>query len=887
MKKTLYTLLSTLCIAGSASAQEPTNAFLDLSRKGEFSSQVSDMQIPASEQDLEKLLSQKPESNYFVFTEERNFDVAMRDSIPQRWCDRSAEQRTILSTSAAPGEYLTYQIAIFTPYQDLQDIELEFSTLKNNQGDKITASAMESFNTGGVNTIGERFSKDLSIAKGEVQPLWVGVDIPTTAKGTYSGEVTIKPRNAAAVKAQISITLKGEALADHGDGEGWRKGRLRWLNSTIGIDQTPTAPYTALEIQNQTINYLGGEFAIGKNGLPSSIITNYDQSNALDKSIQNQLLEAGMKFIVETSNGEVVFKNSKLKITGQTPASIGWTTTLRSKEIELSVNGTFNFDGMVQYNCQLKSLNEVQIKDIRLEVPYTTWAAKYMMGLGHKGGYRASEDIKWGWDTNKHQDKIWMGNINGGLNFVFKGDNYKRALVNVYYALGKLNLPTSWGNDNKGGITISEQGEMVLLSAYSGTREMKKGEELSYNFNMLITPVKPLDMKLHATERFYHSNSDLSSTYIDEASKAGATAINVHHKKEIYPFINYPYYDESLEDLKKFSNDAQSHGLDMRLYYTTRELTVKIPELWALHSLRGEVIHDGPGKDTRTLIHGNGPHQWLTDNLRSNFIPAWYNAFNEGKYKGDMDLSVITTPDSRWNNYYLQGLDWMIKNIDLRGVYIDDSALDRITLQRARRILDADGTRRLIDIHSWNHNNQWAGYANSLHIYLELLPYVDKCWMGEGFPANNTEDFWLIEMSGIPFGLLSESLDAHGSPRGMAYGMLPRMPWSGNPTAMWKLWDNFGMKHSQLIGYWDTRNPIVCESPEVRATVYYNTSSGKSLVALSNWSDTEQSATFKVKGFENAKITPVQAEGVHDGSPIETIAPGGGAYFIVNGLFEN
>ncbi len=84
---------------------------------------------------------------------------------------------------------------------------------------------------------------------------------------------------------------------------------------------------------------------------------------------------------------------------------------------------------------------------------------------------------------------------------------------------------------------------------------------------------------------------------------------------------------------------------------------MKIPELWALRSLGGEVIHDGPGKDTRTLIRRNGPNEWLNKNLATHFIPAWYNAFEEGKYAGDMDISVITTPDSRWNNYYLP--DWI------------------------------------------------------------------------------------------------------------------------------------------------------------------------------------------------------------------------------------
>ncbi len=77
----------------------------------------------------------------------------------------------------------------------------------------------------------------------------------------------------------------------------------------------------------------------------------------------------------------------------------------------------------------------------------------------------------------------------------------------------------------------------------------------------------------------------------------------------------------------------------------------------------------------------------------------------------------------------------MVKNLEVDGIYIDDSALDRKTLQRARRILDADGKRRLIDIHSWNHMNQWAGYANSLHLYTELLPYIDRTWIGGRFQS--------------------------------------------------------------------------------------------------------------------------------------------------------
>ena len=98
-----------------------------------------------------------------------------------------------------------------------------------------------------------------------------------------------------------------------------------------------------------------------------------------------------------------------------------------------------------------------------------------------------------------------MGNVNAGLNFCFKDENYVRPLVNIYYALGKLNLPESWGNSNKGGIDIiPEENGCVLLNAYSGERLMQKGETLHYNFNMLVTPVKPLNLK-ELTEKHFLS----------------------------------------------------------------------------------------------------------------------------------------------------------------------------------------------------------------------------------------------------------------------------------------------------------------------------------------------------------------------------------------------
>jgi len=342
----------------------------------------------------------------------------------------------------------------------------------------------------------------------------------------------------------------------------------------------------------------------------------------------------------------------------------------------------------------------------------------------------------------------------------------------VYYEFGRLRLPSSWGNHQKGGVTVSDKSGAVVVKAFSGSREMKQGEQLHYDFELLITPFKPIDNSIKYGDRYFHGGGAVTSEKTAKAEKAGANIMNIHHNEDIYPFINYPYIDEFVPELTALVANAHQHHKRMKFYYTTRELTINLPEFWALYSLNGEVIYPGLGNDSRTVLNPKGPNKWLMDNLRERYIPAWYNLIGEGPFKGEIDLSVITTPDSRWNNFYISGLDWMTQKINLDGVYIDDSALDRITLRRARKVIDRRRPDGRMDLHSWNHFNGWAGYASCLNLYMDLLPYFDLTWIGEARDYNRMPDHWLIEVSGIPFGLPGQMLEGGGNPwRGMVYDM--------------------------------------------------------------------------------------------------------------------
>jgi hypothetical protein len=342
------------------------------------------------------------------------------------------------------------------------------------------------------------------------------------------------------------------------------------------------------------------------------------------------------------------------------------------------------------------------------------------------------------------------------------------------------------------------------------------------------------------------------------ALKAGANILNIHHAEDIYPFLNYPYLDANIPELKQFVKDSHDKGLRVKVYYTTREFTKNLPEFWPFFNLDGEIIYPGPGNESRTeALHPNGPDEWLIKNLRERYIPAWNHVIKEGKFKGEKDLDVISTPDSRLNNFYVAGLDWMVRNLGIDGVYIDDAALDRYTLLRARKVIDDNRPAGRIDLHSWNHFNDWAGWANCLNLYMDLLPFVDLLWIGEGRDYNRAPDHWLIEVSGIPFGLAGQML--WGQPwRGMVYGITERAGWTSiSPTGVWKFFDEYSLADGDLLGYWEKDCPVKSSDPACVASVF--TGRDNAVIAIANWTAKPRNISLSVD-WKKLGIDPSMAE---------------------------
>ncbi|MGL6193318.1 MAG: glycoside hydrolase domain-containing protein [Thermoguttaceae bacterium] len=828
------------------------------------------------------------ERRFFVFPELREHPLKWYDSVSNEKI-KGADESEVYVMNAQPNEFYVYQLGIWAGKSGLNNLQITFSNLEDKSNGVISSDKFTCFNTGGVDSYGHQFTKQLDAKPDRITPIWIGCDLDGVKPGSYSGTVSVSTGEPNAMTQVIPVTIKvsGEPAENHGYNEGKRLARLNWLNSTAGLDDNVTRGYIPVKVEGNKVRILGRTLTIAENGLPAAIDTFFTGANESLKKESEPIVNKPFQFVIELNDGSLIkLKPGKLTFDKSTSSRTSWHVLNTSEQCDLECQGAVEYDGFVDYKLMMTAKTPLEIKDIRLEIQVVEEKAEYMMGLNHEGGTR-TPDWNWKWDVTKNQDMLWIGGVNGGLRIKWKAENYTRPLVNIYYAFGKLHLPPSWGNFGKGGVNVSKavtgnnaensrdansngvssnsaNSSEVVVCAYSGERKLKAGDVLHYDFELLVTPLKLIDQNIKYADRYFHGGGTDSGAKPQMAKNSGANILVIHHAEDIYPFINYPFIDENVEDIKELVNKAHEDNIRLKLYYTTRELTKELPEFWAFYSLNGEVLFPGPGNESRTeALHPNGPHPWLIENVRENYIPAWSNGIDRGKFKGATDVSVITTPDSRLNNFYVAGLEWMIKNLGIDGVYIDDSALDRVTLRRARKVIDANRPDGRMDLHSWNHFNSWAGYTNCLNLYMDLLPYFDLTWIGEGRDYNRQPDHWLIEVSGIPFGVTGQMLEGGGNPwRGMIYGITGRAGYAGKPESMWKFFDEHKFIGSRMIGYWEKETPFKSSNDFIKGTIYI-LPRNEAAVVIANWSPEEQTAEISVdweklfgSGFKPAPNVP-------------------------------
>ncbi len=100
--------------------------------------------------------------------------------------------------------------------------------------------------------------------------------------------------------------------------------------------------------------------------------------------------------------------------------------------------------------------------------------------------------------------------------------------------------------------------------------------------------------------------------------------------------------------------------------------------------------------------------------------------------------------------------------------------------------------------------------------------------------------------------------------------MTNRMPWSNDadPRALWQLWDDFGMKGTEMIGYWSENCPVRTTDSKVLATVYKK--KGAALISIASWANSDTTVDINID-WEKLGINPanciVQAPAIKNFQP--------------------
>jgi hypothetical protein len=1020
--------LSAAALATGAWKNLPEAVLVEIQARNEFQ-RFDPMEVIATAGETAALLARFPQATYLTFPEDRVNPIRMTADLPLKWIQEGP--RGAWTGTAQPNEYYVFQVGVWAARQAIPGLTVDLSELAAAGGEPIPRTALTCFNLGGTDWLGRPLVRTISVPQGKVQALWFGVQVPRAAAGVYTGSLTLRPEGGVAQRLDLELRVEGEVLADAGDSDLGRLARLRWLNSTLGLDDEVVPPFTPLQVDGNAIGLLGRRVVFGPAGLPTSIVSN-----------EREILAAPMAFVAETEAGAVTWIAGATAIPKQAPASVERQSTATGAGLELAVQSRTEADGCLTFRVSVRAEREVALRDLRLEMPLRREVAPYLMGMSRRGGRRPAE-LTWAWDLGRADNMVWIGDADAGVQLKLMGPTEVWDIL----SLKDSGLPPAWSNGGQGGCTIREEGDVVLLRATSGTRSLKAGEALEFRFRLLVTPFKPIDPR-HWNWRYGNF-------------EAGGNILHLHHATWENPYINYPFltverikdlakrvqenrtqrvdlgelsypaagnlnpesgalhvwarvmfdpavvapgqpaYNQEMFELELPSKDGvgfywniDDHGMrayvrqgppeqnrypalipssspewrqgqrhlltlswgerfeifvdgkrtnaadyrgllpfapagarlrfrggfaldalkitsvpyregeavtpiadaqtlfldtfaaldgrttrperaaagtvgtfsgvietpageqgaeivfstrledtgakGLNIYNTVGQISNHVAELWTLRSLGDEILRTTTQDAIRvgdTDFGVGGGYAWLREHLGSDYVVGWRQPLPDG----DTDASVATQGLSRWHNYYLEGMNWLMRNTGVDGLYLDGIGYDREIMKRVAKLMYRANPNSRSNFHGGdNYAAPWdpERRVSTANAYMEHFPYISNLWFGELFDYDSAPDYWLVEISGIPFGLTGEMLNYEngGNPyRGMVYGMSGRQ----HPSApgMWKFWDDFGIADAEMLGYWNPTCPVRTSSPAVLATVYRKP--GSAAIALAHWPTTE------------------------------------------------
>ena len=194
-----------------------------------------------------------------------------------------------------------------------------------------------------------------------------------------------------------------------------------------------------------------------------------------------------------------------VRVQQATAEKVRWSSGSTSEDgsLRMSVWGTWWFDAQAQLSVTLTAVagSDVEIDDVSLRLPVRKAVATYAMGFGEAA--RRLDDLaplQWRWGESLGNYQCWLGDVGAGVRLRLTGAT--EAFESPQHLLKAEDLrQTAWHNGGLGGATVGRDG---LVRAHSGARTLRAGSSVTFTFELLLTPCKPLDTTAHfGRDRYY------------------------------------------------------------------------------------------------------------------------------------------------------------------------------------------------------------------------------------------------------------------------------------------------------------------------------------------------------------------------------------------------
>lgn len=782
--------------------------------------------------------------------------LRFRSRLPRRWLNYSREEAVIVRGRI--GRVATLQLALWNPTsKPLEKVSVRSSNIE------VTC-----INIDGVDIRGRPQTLPVSVPPNTLQPLFV---LARPQDPNTTSQLVVEWDGGSRT---VSVVHKCDETKEDPFEDLISLRRLEWLNSKVGHEDKVTEPYepiglmllrmaslfqlTTAEIQVPAATVLAG---VG-NTLP--LVTS---ATAYAGRRPTELLKApitlrivGESFSAMDAAGHVF--NAAVSPSGARAKWGGFsaaTTTSGRDTVSAKTKCSLDYDGYMICGVTLEARkNDVELEDVILEVPMAEAASTHAFGLDLVAGRRSEQkELSWKWKENqdKANNVIWVGSPDGGLWLQFLPE---RGKSNFEPLAPQWRIPqpvdgrsVPWaGDDREGEITVDKSG---VITARCGPNRLQVGRPRTWAVAIMITPVKPhRKSSLFGDSRIFHAPyGQWVPPTLSSVKKLGANVVVLHQGNSLNPYINYPFSPDVMVPLRDYTNEAKKEEIKVKLYYTVRELSVRAAEIFALRSLGHEIL------PAATKLSAGGGASWLSDHFDDpdSYAAAWYTRLHDERTR--FDQAIEDNGVSRWANYYLEGLRWLLADSSagpqIDGLYLDGLAYDRDATRRMRRVADAADKPVLFDLHSGPNNYQHVAH----------MPYLDSLWVGERTNYEGDPDYWLVVVSGIVWGVPSQTLGADDCTakqvqtkgcaaffKSLVFGLTNRCGWNGfDPNhnhAVWSILDDFGFNDAEIFGWWEHEPTVQSDDPLVKATALVNADKSAVIVVVASWRNDPASVTLHV-----------------------------------------